>query len=105
MLVHVLLVDLQDVVVDIHDSERDGNPVRAKRLELEVGHRAKGVLDQVESASGTLRLVLACTAYTSEEKPLRVVFTALFPGRRPQVSVAPVEARVPRGWQELHDLP
>src|ERR671910_2342932 len=67
MLVHVLLVDLQDVVVDIHDSERDGNPVRPERLELEGGHRAKGVLDQVESASGTLRLVLACTAYTSEE--------------------------------------
>ena len=46
MLVHVLLVDLQDVVVDIHDSERDGNPVRPKRLELEGGHRARGVLDQ-----------------------------------------------------------
>src|ERR687898_1175571 len=105
MLVHVLLVDLQDVVVDIHDSERDGNPVRPKRLELEGGHRAKGVLDQVESAGGTLRLVLACTAYTSEEKPLGVVFTALIPGRRPQVSVAPVEAHVPREWQELDDLP
>ena len=41
MLVHVLVVDLQDVVVDIHDSERDGNPVRPKRLELEGGHRAR----------------------------------------------------------------
>jgi hypothetical protein len=47
----------------------------------------------------------ACTAYTSEEKPLGVVFTALIPGRRPQVSVAPIEAHVPRGWQELDDLP
>jgi hypothetical protein len=46
MLVHVLVVDLQDVVVDIHDSERDGNSVRLKRLELKGGHRAKGVLDQ-----------------------------------------------------------
>jgi hypothetical protein len=64
-----------------------------------------GVTAGVESAGGTLRLVLACTAYTSEEKPLGVVFTALIPGRRPQVSVAPIEARVPREWQELHDLP
>jgi hypothetical protein len=46
MFVHVLLVDLQDVVVDIHDCERDGNPVRPERLELKGGHRAKGVLDQ-----------------------------------------------------------
>ena len=64
-----------------------------------------GLTAGVESASGTLRLVLPCTAYTSEEKPLGVVFTALISGRRPQVSVAPVEADVPRGWQELHDLP
>ena len=35
-----------------------------------------GVTAGVESASGTLRLVLACKAYTSEEKPLGVVFTA-----------------------------
>jgi hypothetical protein len=63
-----------------------------------------GVTAGVESASGTLRLVLACTAYTSEEKPLGVVFTALISGRRPQVSVAPVEAHVPRGWRELDDL-
>ena len=64
-----------------------------------------GVTAGVESASGTLRLVLACTAYTNEEKPLGVVFTALISGRRPQVSVAPVEAHVPRGWQELDNLP
>src|SRR5918998_2449007 len=64
-----------------------------------------GVTAGVESAGGTLRLVLACTAYTSEEKPLGVVFTALISGRRPQVSVAPVEAHVPTGWRELDDLP
>jgi hypothetical protein len=34
-----------------------------------------GLTAGVESAGGTLRLVLACTAYTSEEKPLGVVFT------------------------------
>ncbi len=64
-----------------------------------------GVTAGVECVGGTLRLVLACTAYTSEEKPLGVVFTALISGRRPQVSVAPVEARVPEGWQQLNDLP
>jgi hypothetical protein len=64
-----------------------------------------GVTAGVESASGTLRLVLACTAYISEEKPLGVIFTALISGRRPQVSVAPVEAHVPRGWQAMDDVP
>ena len=62
-----------------------------------------GVTAGVESAGGTLRLVLACTAFTGEQRPLGVVFTALIPGRRPQVSVAPVEAHVPRGWQPLDD--
>ena len=64
-----------------------------------------GVTPGVESAGGTLRLVLACTAFTGEKRPLGVVFTALISGRRPQVSVAPVEAHVPRGWQELDELP
>ena len=64
-----------------------------------------GVTAGVESAGGALRLVLACTAITSQGKPLGVVFTALIPGRRPQVSVAPVEAHVPKGWQQLDDLP
>ena len=64
-----------------------------------------GVTAGVESVGGTFRLVLACTAFTGEEKPLGIVFTALIPGRRPQVSVAPVEARIPKGWQRLDDLP
>ena len=64
-----------------------------------------GVTAGVESAAGALRLVLACTAFTGEEKPLGIVFTALISGRRPHVSVAPVEARIPRGWQRLDNLP
>ena len=64
-----------------------------------------GVTAGVERAGGTLRLVLACTALTGEEKPLGVIFTALIPGRRPQVSVAPAEAHVPGEWQRLDDLP
>ena len=62
-----------------------------------------GVTAGVESAGDTLRLVLACTAFTGEKKPLGVVFTALIPGRRPQVSVAPVEAQVPGEWRRLDD--
>jgi hypothetical protein len=63
-----------------------------------------GVSAGVESVGGTLRLVLACAAFTGEGKPLGVVFTALISGRRPHVSVAPVEARVPKGWQRMDDL-
>ena len=62
-----------------------------------------GVTAGVESAGDTLRLVLACTAFTGEKKPLGVVFTALIPGRRPQVSVAPVETHVPGEWRRLDD--
>src|SRR3712207_5091746 len=57
----------------------------------------------VESAGGSLRLVLACKARDLEE-PLGVVFTTLIPGRLPQVSVAPVEAGVPEDWRSLADL-
>jgi hypothetical protein len=46
MLVHVLVVDLQDVVVYVHDRERDGRPLCRERLELEGGHGAGGVFDQ-----------------------------------------------------------
>ena len=83
-------------------TEQIGPIERRYGLRLEPSY--PGVTAGVESASGTLRLVLACTAYTNEEKPLGVVFTALISGRRPQVSVAPIEAHVPRGWQELDDL-
>ena len=46
VLVHVLVVDLQDVVVDVHHRQRDGDPICSKRFELEGGHGAGGVLDQ-----------------------------------------------------------
>ncbi len=36
--------------------------------------------------------------------PAGVVFTTLIPGRIRQVSVAPVEARVPEEWRPLADL-
>ena len=58
-----------------------------------------GVTLGVESAGTGLRLVLACRASDLERSPLGVVFTTLIPGRSPQVSVAPAEARLPEGWR------
>jgi hypothetical protein len=74
-----------------------------QRYDLRFEPPYPGITAGVESAGGTLRLVLACTASSGEKKPLGVVFTALIPGRRPQVSVAPADARVPGGWQPLDD--
>jgi hypothetical protein len=56
-----------------------------------------------EVVEGGLRLVLACTAFNHDGAPLGVVFTTLIPGRFPQVSVAPVGARIPEGWQPLSE--
>ena len=57
-----------------------------------------GVTAGPEVAAGGLRLLLACTASNSDGTPLGVVFTTLISGRRSQVSVAPVEARIPEDW-------
>ena len=97
-------VDPADLLAMAHRLTEQIGPIQ-RRYGLRFEPPYPGLTAGVESASGTLRLVLACTAYTSEEKPLGVVFTALISGRRPQVSVAPIEARVPREWQELDDLP
>ncbi len=63
-----------------------------------------GVTPGVESAGAGLRLVLACRTKDLEGKPLGVVFTTLIPGRSPQVSVAPMEARLPEEWRPLDEL-
>jgi hypothetical protein len=97
-------IDAEDLLAMARRLTEQIGPVE-RRYGLRFEPSYPGITAGVESAGGTLRLVLACTAYTSEEKPLGVVFTALISGRRPQVSVAPVEAHVPRGWQELDDLP
>lgn len=57
-----------------------------------------------EKVGDGLRLLLACRAYI-EGTPLGVAFTTLIPGRLPQVSVAPIEARIPEGWRPLDSLP
>ncbi len=46
VLIHVLVVDLEDVVVDVHHRERDPDTVNPERFELEGRHGARGVLDQ-----------------------------------------------------------
>jgi hypothetical protein len=97
-------IDAQDLLAMARRLTEQIGPIE-RRYGLRFEPSYPGVTAGVESAGGTIRLVLACTAYTSDEKPLGVVFTALIPGRRPQVSVAPVEAHVPREWQELDDLP
>ena len=54
-----------------------------------------------EVVGGGSRLVLACRVFGAEERPLGVVFTALIPGRLPQVSVAPISAGVPEDWRPV----
>ncbi len=46
VLVHVLVVDLQHVVVDVHNRERDVDTLYLQSLELECGHGPGCVLDQ-----------------------------------------------------------
>jgi len=53
----------------------------------------------VEATSGGLRLLLACRAFDRDGISLGVVFTALVPGRLPQVSVAPFATPIPEGWR------
>ena len=100
--------------IDIESNAED-LLAQARRLAEEVGllerrYRLRfeppypGVTAGVEDAGGSLRLVLACMVRGLEEEPLGVAFTTLISGRLPQVSVAPVEARVPEEWRPLDDL-
>jgi hypothetical protein len=96
--------DAEDLLALARRLTEEIEPVE-RRYGLRFEPSYPGVTAGVKSAGGTLRLVLACTAFASEGKPLGIVFTALISGRRPQVSVAPIEARVPEEWQRLDDLP
>lgn len=46
MILHVLVVDLEDVVVGVDDAQRNRNRLRVEHLELEGGHGGRGVLQQ-----------------------------------------------------------
>ncbi|MDQ3910943.1 MAG: hypothetical protein M3305_04030 [Actinomycetota bacterium] len=50
------------------------------------------------------RLLLACRALDRHGLPFGVAFTALIPGRSPQVSMAPAEAAIPQDWRPLDEL-
>lgn len=97
--------------VDPHSAPEDLLEI-ARRLDEEVGpversHGLRfmppypGVTRGVEEAGGGIRLVLASEVY--REGPLGVAFTVLIPGRRPQVSVAPVGTIIPSEWRPFSD--
>ena len=46
MVLHVLVVDLEDVVVDVHDRQWHRDLAGAELLELHAGHGPGGVLDE-----------------------------------------------------------
>lgn len=81
--------------------EGTGSFQRRYRLRFEPPY--PGLTAGPAEVAGGLRLLLACTASDNGGTPLGVVFTTLIPARLPQVSVAPVEARIPRGWRPATD--
>ena len=85
-------------------SEKMGSVERRYRLRFDPPY--PGVTAGPEEiVGGGCRLLLACTTASDDEEttPLGVVFTTLIPGRLPQVSVAPVEARIPEEWRPAAD--
>ncbi len=74
-----------------------------RRYHLRFDPPYPGVTAGPEVVVGGCRLLLACTASDGDEPPLGVVFTTLIPGRLPQVSVAPVEASIPKEWRPATD--
>jgi hypothetical protein len=75
---------------------------RRYRLRFEPSY--PGLTAGPEAVRGGFRLLLSCRASDDEGAPLGVIFTVLIPGRPPQVSVAPVETRIPEEWRPLADL-
>ncbi len=75
-----------------------------RRYRLRFDPPYPGVTAGPEVVVGGFRLLLACTAFSSDEgMPLGVAFTTLIPGRLPQVSVAPIQARISDGWRPVAD--
>ena len=64
-----------------------------------------GVTAGPETVRGGSRLLLACTVFDEEGRPLGVAFTALIPGRPPQVSVAPAGTSIPGEWSPPEGTP
>jgi len=79
----------------------EAGPGAERRLGIRFEPPFPGATAGVEEARGFHRLVLACTALDARREPVHVVFTTLIAGRRPLVSVAPLEARIPQDWRPL----
>jgi hypothetical protein len=75
---------------------------RAYRLRFDRPY--PGISAGPESAGDSLRLVLACRVLDQHNLPIGVAFTALIPGRTPQVSVAPAGAAIPKDWRPFAEL-
>lgn len=91
------------------DTEARDLPELALRLSAGGGHLERayqlrfeppfpGLSAGPEIVRGGSRLLLACTVFDEEERPLGVAFTALIPGRPPRVSVAPAGTSIPGEW-------
>ena len=94
------------------DTEARDLPDLALRLSASVGHLERayrlrfqpsfpGVSAGPETVRGGSRLLLVCTVLDEEGGQLGVAFTALIPGRPPQVSVAPAGTHIPEEWSPL----
>lgn len=93
----------EQVLLNLARNLAEGAGLVEGRHHLSFAPSYPGLSSGAEKVGDSLRLLLGCTAY-SEETPLGVVFTTLIPGRLPQVSVAPIEARIPEEWRALDSL-
>lgn len=91
------------------DTQARDLPDLALRLSAGAGHLERvhhlrfepsfpGVTAGPETVRSGSRLLLACTVFDEEGRPLGIAFTALIPGRPPQVSVAPPGTSIPGEW-------
>jgi hypothetical protein len=96
--------DARDLLAVAHRLLSEIPPVQQRyRLRFEPPY--PGLTAGPERLRSGFRLVLACEAFDEEKaSPLGAVFTALIPGRLPQVSVAPTGAGIPAGWRPVKDF-
>lgn len=91
--------DLLDLALRLSEEASDFE----NRYHLSFEPPYPGVTTGVERVRGGIRLLLACRASGDDGAPLGVVFTALIPGRPPQVSVAPPGTRISEEWRTPGD--
>ena len=95
--------DAKDLIALARKLGEETNAIeRAYRLRFDPPY--PGITAGPQSAGDSVRLVLACRTLDHHDLPIGVAFTALIPGRAPQVSVAPAEAVIPKDWRPLAEL-